>query len=97
MQLIVKTLSINADTKKHYLSAVLYTKGRSATLEQIIVVILQILILLGIGCIFLLSNSNELLRRKKSHTESIEYQYRDPMNGERYLDYWEKAESNQKK
>lgn len=34
---------------------------------------------------------------KESHTESIEYQYRDPMNGERYLDYWEKAESNQKK
>jgi len=34
---------------------------------------------------------------KESRSESIEYQYHDPADGERYLDYWEKAESNQDK
>lgn len=37
------------------------------------------------------------LIEKESRSESIEYQYHDPMDGERYMDYWEKAESNQEK
>lgn len=37
------------------------------------------------------------LIEKESRSESIEYQYRDPVDGERYMDYWEKAESNQEK
>lgn len=34
---------------------------------------------------------------KASRSESIEYKYHDPMDAERYMDYWEKAESNQEK
>ncbi len=34
---------------------------------------------------------------KESRSESIEYQYRDPEDENRYMDYWEKAEKNQEK
>lgn len=34
---------------------------------------------------------------KESRSESIQYQFRDPTDGEKYADYWEQAERNQEK
>ena len=34
---------------------------------------------------------------KESQSESIQFKYRDPRDGTEYMDYWEKAEENQRK